>query len=197
MLRTSHAASKAASRIHARRRLVGERMMNGMNRGCFCPGGARADHYWMRYFGVCWYDIDDLHALPDVAISSSSGDGPPAARDPPHRAPGRSDHDLFAPVCALPPMSAWLQANVSPAAGASPRWRHFAAPQHRTVRRRRVGNLRLNRSPLCRPSEGSLLINHTADTAHRRYIPTATALRAGISSHTRHPWPPGLARLGR
>jgi hypothetical protein len=48
----------------------GERMMNGMNRGCFVPDATRAGHYWMRYFGVCWYDINDLYALPDIASCS-------------------------------------------------------------------------------------------------------------------------------
>ena len=46
----------------------GERMMNGMNRGCFQPDPKRKGHYWIRYFGKCWYDANDVYALPEVAI---------------------------------------------------------------------------------------------------------------------------------
>lgn len=46
----------------------GERMMNGMNRGCFQPDPRRSGHYWIRYFGKCWYECNEVYALPDVDI---------------------------------------------------------------------------------------------------------------------------------
>ena len=46
----------------------GERMMNGMNRGCFQPDPDRPGNWWIRYFGTCWYDCNEIYALPDVAI---------------------------------------------------------------------------------------------------------------------------------
>lgn len=46
----------------------GERMMNGMNRGYFQPDADRSGHYWIRYFGKCWYEANEVYALPDVAI---------------------------------------------------------------------------------------------------------------------------------
>jgi hypothetical protein len=47
----------------------GERMMNGMNRGYFEPDANRKGHYWMRYFGACWYDHNEIYALPHVDIA--------------------------------------------------------------------------------------------------------------------------------
>lgn len=44
----------------------GERLMNGMNRGCFFPAES-PDHYWVKYYGVCDYDHNDEYALPDAA----------------------------------------------------------------------------------------------------------------------------------
>ena len=99
----------------------GERMMNGMNCGCFVPHAARAGHYWMRYFGVCWYDINDLYALPDIAILFwLKDDGLPSPLEI-HLTGrlSRSDDDLFAPVCSLPPMEMpGCRRNVSPASRA-------------------------------------------------------------------------------
>lgn len=46
----------------------GERMMNGMNKGCFQPDPARPGHYWIRYFGKCWSDCNEVYAYPDVDI---------------------------------------------------------------------------------------------------------------------------------
>ncbi|MEJ6391954.1 lipoxygenase family protein [Gymnodinialimonas sp. 2305UL16-5] len=46
----------------------GERMMNGMNRGYFQPDKTRKGRYWVRYFGKCWYEHNEIYALPDVDI---------------------------------------------------------------------------------------------------------------------------------
>lgn len=46
----------------------GERMMNGMNRGCFQPDPDRPGYYWIRYFGKCWYESNEIYALPDVDV---------------------------------------------------------------------------------------------------------------------------------
>lgn len=46
----------------------GERMMNGMNRGTFQPDPKKKGHYWIHYFGKCWYDSNEVYALPDVDI---------------------------------------------------------------------------------------------------------------------------------
>lgn len=46
----------------------GERMMNGMNRGYFQPDAEAPGKYWIKYFGKCWYDSNDIYALPDVYI---------------------------------------------------------------------------------------------------------------------------------
>ena len=46
----------------------GERMMNGMNRGHFQPDPEKPGHYWIRYFGKCWYESNEVYALPDVDI---------------------------------------------------------------------------------------------------------------------------------
>ncbi|MDH5797353.1 MAG: hypothetical protein OEZ19_02220 [Paracoccaceae bacterium] len=49
----------------------GERMMNGMNRGTFQKDPKREGHYWIHYFGKCWYDHNEVYALPDVDIRFS------------------------------------------------------------------------------------------------------------------------------
>ena len=174
----------------------GERMMNGMNRGCFVPDDARPGHYWMRYFGACWYDINDLYALPDVAILFNlKDDGLPNPLE--IHLTGRlshSDHDPFRKhVFMAADGDAWLQAKrVARVAGAvcTEVEEHFAgthlnAEQYAIAAYR---NLRLN------PVAGLLLphlkevalINHSADEALiAGYIPTATALtRAGIQQRT-------------
>ncbi len=46
----------------------GERMMNGMNRGCFVQDETESDFYWMKYFGKGYYDGNDEYAFPDAAI---------------------------------------------------------------------------------------------------------------------------------
>ena len=175
----------------------GERMMNGMNRGCFVPDDARPGHYWMRYFGACWYDINDLYALPDVAILFNLKDDGLLNPLEIHLT-GRlshSDHDPFRKhVFMAADGDAWLQAKrIARVAGAvcTEVEEHFAgthlnAEQYAIAAYR---NLRLN------PVAGLLLphlkevalINHSADEALiAGYIPTATALtRAGIQQRTR------------
>ena len=46
----------------------GNRQMNGMNRGAFLPDKDNPDHYWIKYFGVCQYDKNDIYAFPDAEI---------------------------------------------------------------------------------------------------------------------------------
>lgn len=175
----------------------GERMMNGMNRGCFAPDADRAGHYWMRYFGVCWYDINDVYALPDVAILFSlKDDGLPKPLEI-HLTGrlSRADHDPFRTrVFTAADGDTWLQAKrVARVTGAvcTEVEEHFAgthlnAEQYAIAAHR---NLRLN------PVAGLLLphlkevslINHSADKVLvAEYIPSATALtRAGLWQRTR------------
>lgn len=47
----------------------GERMMNGMNRACFQPDPDKPGFYHVRYFGKCWYDCNEIYALPEIDIS--------------------------------------------------------------------------------------------------------------------------------
>lgn len=175
----------------------GERMMNGMNRGCFVPDATRPGHYWMRYFGVCWYDINDLYALPDVAVLFKlKDDGLPTPLE--IHITGRlsrGDHDPFRTrVFSAAGGDAWLQAKrIARVAGAfcTEVEEHFAgthlnAEQYSIAAYR---NLRLN------PVAGLLLphlkevslINHTANKELiHGYIPTATALTyAGLQQRTR------------
>ena len=175
----------------------GERMMNGMNRGCFVPDAARPGHYWMRYFGVCWYDINDLYALPGAAILFKLKDnGLPVPLEV--QLTGRlshSDHDPFrVRMFSAADEDAWLQAKrAARVTGAfcTEVEEHFAgthlnAEQYAVAAYR---NLRLN------PVAGLLLphlkevslINHTANKELiHGYIPTATALTfSGLQQRTR------------
>jgi hypothetical protein len=175
----------------------GERMMNGMNRGSFVPDAARPGHYWIRYFGACWYDINNLYALPDVAILFKlKDDGLPIPLE--IRLTGqlsRSDHDPFHTRVFCPADGdAWLQAKrVARVTGAfcTEVEEHFAGTHLNTEQYAVAAyrNLRLN------PVAWLLLphlkevsrINHTADKELiGGYIPTATALtRAGLQQRTR------------
>jgi hypothetical protein len=175
----------------------GERMMNGMNRGSFVPDAARPGHYWIRYFGACWYDINNLYALPDVAILFKlKDDGLPIPLE--IRLTGqlsRSDHDPFHTRVFCPADGdAWLQAKrVARVTGAfcTEVEEHFAGTHLNTEQYAVAAyrNLRLN------PVAWLLLphlkevsrINHTADKVLiGGYIPTATALtRAGLQQRTR------------
>ncbi|MDX5429256.1 MAG: hypothetical protein LPK79_14235 [Bacteroidota bacterium] len=47
---------------------LGQRMMNGMNMGYFQPDPDNEHHYWIKYFGVCWYPHNDEFALPTVKV---------------------------------------------------------------------------------------------------------------------------------
>jgi hypothetical protein len=46
----------------------GERMMNGMNRAYFEQDPEKPNHYWVRYYGKCWYQSNDIYAQPDVEM---------------------------------------------------------------------------------------------------------------------------------
>lgn len=46
----------------------GNRQMNGMNRAAFLPDQENSDHYLVKYFGACDYEVDGIHAFPDVEI---------------------------------------------------------------------------------------------------------------------------------
>jgi hypothetical protein len=175
----------------------GARMMNGMNRGCFVPDASRAGHYWMRYFGVCWYDINDLYALPDIGVLFNLKDNglPNPLEIHLTGRLSRSDHDPFRTrVVSAADGDAWPQAKrVARVTGAvcTEVEEHFAAT-HLNTEQYAVSayrNLRLN------PVAGLLLphlkevslINHTADKMLiGGYIPTATALtHAGLQQRTR------------
>lgn len=46
----------------------GERMMNGMNKGCFVPDAENPSQYWMHYFGICNYAANNEYALPTASV---------------------------------------------------------------------------------------------------------------------------------
>ncbi|HUM45375.1 MAG TPA: lipoxygenase family protein, partial [Chitinophagales bacterium] len=46
----------------------GERMMNGMNMATFLKDKTEPDHYWVKYFGACTYDINNEYAFPTSEI---------------------------------------------------------------------------------------------------------------------------------
>ena len=46
----------------------GERMMNGMNRGCFLPDKDKPGSYWLKYFGAGHYERNDEYCFPDAAV---------------------------------------------------------------------------------------------------------------------------------
>src|SRR5258708_4017910 len=172
-------------------------MMNGMNRGSFVPDAARPGHYWIRYFGACWYDINNLYALPDVAILFKlKDDGLPIPLE--IRLTGqlsRSDHDPFHTRVFCPADGdAWPKAKrVARVAGAfcTEVEEHFAGTHLNTEQYAVAAyrNLRLNPVAwLLLPHLKEVsLINHTADKELiGGYIPTATALtRAGLPQRTR------------
>jgi hypothetical protein len=175
----------------------GERMMNGMNHGCFVPDDARPGHYWMRYFGVCWYASNDLYALPDIAILFRlKDDGLPLPLEI-HLTGrlSRDDADPFQTRVFRPgDGEAWLQAKrAARVTGATCTEvdEHFAGTHLNTEQYAVAAfrNLRLN------PVAGLLLphlkevslINHTANkNLIRGYIPSATALTyEGLQQRTR------------
>lgn len=46
----------------------GHRQMNGMNRASFLPDPENPDHYLVKYFGACRYQVNDSFAFPDATI---------------------------------------------------------------------------------------------------------------------------------
>jgi Lipoxygenase len=46
----------------------GERMMNGMNMATFLQDKTDPAFYWLKYFGVCNYEVNDEYAFPSVEI---------------------------------------------------------------------------------------------------------------------------------
>lgn len=175
----------------------GERMMNGMNRGCFVPDAARPGQYWMRYFGVCWHPINDLYAMPDVAVLFKlKDDGLPLPLEI-HLTGrlSREDKDPFQTRVFRPgDGDAWLQAKrLARVTGAvcTEVEEHFAGTHLNTEQYAIAAyrNLRLN------PVAGLLLphlkevclIDHTANKELiRGYIPSATALTYdGLRQRTR------------
>ena len=46
----------------------GMRMMNGMNMATFMPDKVNPEHYWVKYFGACLYDINNEYAFPTAEI---------------------------------------------------------------------------------------------------------------------------------
>jgi len=52
----------------------GKRMMNGMNCGKFFPDKNTPGLYWIKYYGVCNYEHNEIYALPTVEIKFSLKD---------------------------------------------------------------------------------------------------------------------------
>ncbi len=175
----------------------GERMMNGMNRGYFQPDPEAQGSYWIRYFGKCWYDSNEVYAMPDVDIRFTlKDDGLPRPSE--IRLTGRlsaHDHDPWATRSYTPMDGAsWTHAKrVARVAGAfnTEVEEHFAGT-HLNTEQFAVAcyrNLRLNPvAALLMPhlKEVSIL-DHTADrTLIGGYIPSAAALtEKGLQQRTR------------
>lgn len=175
----------------------GERMMNGMNRGYFQPDPEAAGSYWIRYFGRCWYDANEVYAMPDVDIRFTLGDdGLPRPAE--IRLTGRlsaRDRDPWQTRIYTPGDEPnWTHAKrVARVAGAfnTEVEEHFAGT-HLNSEQFAVAcyrNLRLNPvAALLMPHLKEVsLIDHTADrTLIGGYIPSAAALtEKGLQQRTR------------
>lgn len=175
----------------------GERMMNGMNRGCFQPDPKRKGQYWIRYFGKCWYDSNDVYALPEVAIRftlKENGLPQPEEIELTGRL-SRYDRDIwkkrsFTPVDEPNWTYAKRVARVNGAFNTEVEEHftgtHLNAEQYAVACYR---NLKLNPvAALLMPHLKEVaLINHTADkNLIAGYIPSATALtKAGLQQRCR------------
>jgi hypothetical protein len=175
----------------------GERMMNGMNRGCFVPAADRPGHWWMHYFGCCWYQTNDIYALPDVAmLFSLKPDGLPQPEE--IHLTGRlsaSDADpAQTRIFTRHDGAAWLQAKrVARVAGAfcTEVEEHFSGTHVNTEQYAVAAYRNLRLSPIAALLLPHLkevsLIDHSADKALiGGYIPTATALtQPGLQQRVR------------
>jgi hypothetical protein len=175
----------------------GERMMNGMNRAWFDPDPVVPGRWWVRYFGKCWYDCNDLYALPTVEIAFSlKEDGLPRPEE--IRLTGRlsrRDHDDFEVNVYTPadePQWTYAKrvARVSGSVGTEIE-EHFAGTHLNTEQYAVAAfrNLRLNPvAALLLPhlKEVSLIDHSANDLLIRDYLPSATALtHEGILQRTR------------
>ena len=178
----------------------GERMMNGMNRGFFQRDPEHPHRYWVRYFGRCWYESNDVFALPDVHMCFELGEnGLPKPVE--IQLTGRltkHDHDPFLKHSFTPDDGAkWLAAKrVARVTGGfcTEVEEHFAgthlnAEQYALAAYR---NLKLNPvAALLLPHlKEASLINHQANRVlisdKEGYIPRASALtEAGLTQRTR------------
>lgn len=165
----------------------GERMMNGMNRGCFVPDAQQPGYYWMKYFGKGYYDGNDEYAFPDAAIKFKlKPDGLPTPveihftgplnainKDPwQKRVITAADGDLWQHAKRVARVNGGLCTEVD---------EHFAGTHANTEQYAIAAyrNLRLNPlSVLLFPHlKDVVLINHSADKILlQEYIPRASAL---------------------
>lgn len=176
---------------------LGERMMNGMNRGAFLPDRRRPGHYWIKYYGICGYDHNDEYALPDVeALFQISGEEMPrpfeirligrvtALEREPRRlrvfTPADGDEWLAAKR-VLRVAGAFATEVDEHFAGTHLNAEQYSIAAHRNLRRNPVAWLlypHLKEVSLINASADKLLI--------RDYLPRATALSArGIQHRTR------------
>lgn len=175
----------------------GERMMNGMNKGCFVPDAENPEHFWMHYFGICNYDHNDEYALPDAAVKYEL-----TAKDLPTpieiRLTGRLNihntnkwqEHVFTPADG----EQWLAAKrVVRTCGAVSTEidEHFTGTHINTEQYSIAAFRNLRQNPvawlLLPHLKEASLINHSADSLIiQGYLPTATALtQKGILARTR------------
>jgi hypothetical protein len=165
----------------------GERMMNGMNRGCFVSDKENPGYYWMKYFGKGYYDGNDEYAFPDAEMKFElKPDGLPTPveikftgplnainKDPwQQRVFTPDDGDMWLHAKRVARVNGGLCTEVD---------EHFAATHANTEQYAMAAyrNLRLNPlSVLLFPHlKDVVLINHTADKILlQEYIPRASAL---------------------
>ena len=165
----------------------GERMMNGMNRGCFLPDAAEPGHYWMKYFGKGYYDGNDEYAFPDAAIKYKfKPDGLPTPveihftgplnafnRDPwQTKVVKATDGELWQHAKRVARVNGGLCTEVDEHfAGTHTNTEQYAVAAYRNIRFNPLSSL------LFPHLKDVVLINHSADSILLQdYIPRASAL---------------------
>lgn len=168
----------------------GRRMLNGMNCATLLPDKELKDHYWVKYFGSCNYDISDEYAFPTAKTLFKFGEnglplpvkiilqGPVTAtnKDPFQiHVFTPTDGEKWEQAKRVVRVSGSLSTELDDHfAGTHLNTEQYAVAARRNLRRNPITNLLLPHL------KEVALINHSADTVliGPGYIPKATALTA-------------------
>lgn len=175
----------------------GNRQMNGMNRASFFPDLEKPNHYWVKYFGACQYEVNQLYAFPDAFIQFKLDE---------EGLPLPTEITLTGPITAYE-HNPWKKRTLTPTDGED--WEfakriarvsgslctevddHFTGTHLNTEQYAIAAyrNLRLNplANLLLPHLKEVVLINHTADKLLLRdFLPSATALtEKGLKDRTK------------